>query len=168
MPLDLSDLSNDKSVSDQEVILAYGHVLEALRNRGIIRTKNVVGELGERYCEMIFNQSSSLPNLTLVATNEQDIDAIDEAKTTYSIKTVTFTSAKRTGSFHLAEDHAPLDKRFDMLLVVIMNDTMTPRFIYRLSWNQFWSLKSWSSTQRAWYLRLSNTNLGAADMLFGG
>ena len=37
---------------------------QALRARGVLRTKNVVGELGEYYAEDIYNKTPGLPNLT--------------------------------------------------------------------------------------------------------
>ena len=51
MTFSLKNIATDEGVSDAELIKAYGDVLSALRERGIIRTKNIVGELGERYCQ---------------------------------------------------------------------------------------------------------------------
>ncbi|WP_147250947.1 hypothetical protein [Arenicella xantha] len=160
MPLDLSNLT------DEELILAYGHVLGALRERGIIRTKNIVGELGERYCETIFNKQVGLPSFAVLPTNAKDVDAEDCDWLAYSTKSVTLSSAKRTGLFHLSNDHNLQDKRFDYLLVCILNDSMLLRAIYRFEWGLFWELKSWSSTQKAWFLSLTKKNLKYADQVY--
>jgi hypothetical protein len=167
LPLDLSNVADDKSISDEELIKAFGVLLSAMQQRQIIRTKNIVGELGERYCEITFNQQADLPNLNLVPTNAMDIDATGDNGLTYSIKSASFSSAKRTGAFHLAEDHAAQDKRFDYLLVCILNDSMSLRAIYRFDWEMFWKLKSWSKTQKAWFLSLSKRNLVLANKVHG-
>lgn len=166
MPLDLSYIADDTTVSDEEVIRAFGDLLYAMKQRQIIRTKNIVGELGERYCHMTFNGANELPDLILEPTNSMDIDAKSDDGFTYSIKSVSATSAKRTGSFHFSEEHDRLDKRFDYLLVCILNDTMTLNSIYQFDWGLFWKLKSWSTTQKAWFLSLSKKNLVMADELF--
>ncbi len=95
MTLNLKKVANDKTVSDEELIRAFGDLLSALKERKIIRTKNIVGELGERYCEMVFNEQNDLPDIKLEATNAMDIDAKSDDGITYSIKSVTFTSAKK-------------------------------------------------------------------------
>jgi|TARA_B110000908_G_C9971997_1_gene321550 hypothetical protein len=166
LPLDLANISEDRLITDEELILAYGQVLSALRTRGIIRTKNVVGELGEKYCEMTFCKDDALPNIELVPTNEKDIDARSNDGTTYSVKSATISSAKRTGAFHLRAEHELADKRFDYLLVAILNDTMTLTSIYQFSWAEFWSLKSWSKKQKAWFLSLSQKNLATGKLVF--
>ncbi len=166
MPLDLSNIADDLATTDEELIRAFGDLLGALRQRQIIRTKNIVGEFGERYCELTFNKSDDLPNLELVPTNAMDIDAKGGDGCTYSIKSATFTSAKRTGSFHLSIEHDFDDKRFDYLLVCILNDTMSLRAIYQFDWQLFWMLKSWSTTQNAWFLSLSKKNLEFANEVY--
>ncbi len=165
MNMDLTNISRDKTISDKELILAYGKVLKALRLRGIIRTKNVVGELGERYAEMSFSEDEDLPTLTLSSPNEKEIDARDENGNGYSIKTVTETSAVRTGSIYLAKDHMETDIRFDLLLVVILSDSMELLNIYSFTWSQFWHLKSWSNTQNSCFLSLTKKNLAQGKIL---
>jgi hypothetical protein len=49
MSLNLKNIAEEQKVSNKELILAYGHILGAMRKRGIIRTKNVAGDLGESY-----------------------------------------------------------------------------------------------------------------------
>lgn len=160
MKIDLSRINKDESISDKDLILIYGEILKALRSRGIIRTKNVVGELGERYAVMSFSE-----DVTLAPTNEKEIDARDVNGKGYSIKTVTETSAVRTGSIYLTKEHAEADVRFDFLLVVILSDSMRLLNVYSFSWLQFWSLKSWSKTQSSYFLSLSKKNIALANVL---
>jgi len=157
MKIDFSNLPDD------ELIYVYSGALKALRARKIIRTKNVVGELGERYAETIFSEISDLPSIKLSATNEKDIDAKDENGKGYNIKTVTESSAKRTSAMHFQKDHKKETKLFDWLLVVILNDSMELKNIYMFSWEAFWEIKSWSNTQKAWYLSLTLNNLSRGN-----
>ncbi len=166
MPLNLKKIANDQTVSNKDLIIAYGHILGALRKRGIIRTKNVVGELGESYAELVFAERNDLPSLKLVATNEKDIDAKDANGKKYSIKSASKSSAKRTSSIHLEQKHKKEDKRFDFLLVVVLDDSMELSDIYQFTWDQFWILKSWSKTQKAWFLSLAKKNLAIGNKIF--
>ena len=153
------------TTSDKELIQNYSRALRALRDRGIIRTKNVVGELGERFAEITYSERDDLPTIRLVATNERDIDARDKEDRGYSIKTVTETSAVRTGAIHLEQDHPREDGRFDALVVVILSDWMELRNIYTFTWEQFWQLKSWSKTQKAWFMSLTKGNLSVGTKI---
>lgn len=166
MTLNLKNIADDQTVSNKELILAYGHILGAMRKRGIIRTKNVVGDLGESYVELEFSERNDLPLLKLAPANERDIDAIDADGKSYSIKSVSKTSAKRTSAIHLEQTHKEDDKRFDYLLVVILEDSMELSDIYQFSWDQFWQLKSWSKTQKAWFLSLAKKNLAIGNKIF--
>ena len=48
---------------------------QELRARGVLRTKNVVGELGEYYAIEFYNNTPKLPNLSLAPPGVQNIDA---------------------------------------------------------------------------------------------
>lgn len=165
MPLDLTNIAKDESVSDTELIKAYASILSALRERSIIRTKNVVGELGERYATIAFNENPSLPSLELVPTNSKDIDAISDSGNSYSIKSLSGRIV-RTGCFHLEADHPQNEKAFDYLLVVILTDSMELLAMYEFSWDQFWLHKSWSKPQKSWFLSLSKKNLNIGNQLY--
>jgi len=151
--------------TDQALIDDYSRALKALRDAGIIRTKNVVGELGERFAEITYSERDDLPRMTLEPTNQQDIDARDNEGRGYSIKTVTETSAKRTGAIHLEQAHQQDDQRFDILIVVILSDSMELLSLYSFTWEQFWRLKRWSRTQKAWFLNLTKSNLSVGTKI---
>jgi hypothetical protein len=164
--MNLKNIADDQTVSNKDLIVAYGHVLGAMRKRGIIRTKNVVGDLGESYAELEFSGRNDLPSLKLVPTNEKDIDAVDAEGKNYSIKSASKSSAKRTSAMHLERAHKEDDKRFDYLLIVVLEDSMELSAIYQFSWDQFWKLKSWSEPQKAWFLSLAKKNLDIAKKIF--
>ena len=53
------------SLSDKEVIELYPAILGELKKRGIIRTNNLIGELGEYFVADIYKRTPSLPQLQL-------------------------------------------------------------------------------------------------------
>lgn len=146
-------------LSDSKLIASYGEIIAELRRREIVRTKNIVGDLGERYCVQHCN-------IELSETNKQDIDAVAANGDRYSVKSVSEGSAKRTSAFHLEKEHCKSDVRFEFLLVVILSETMQLQNIYSYTWDQFWDLKSWSNTQKAYFLSLSKSNLGKGKVVY--
>lgn len=52
-----------KNLSDAQVIRMYSEVIKELKEREIILTKNVIGELGEYYAIELYNKTVGLPNL---------------------------------------------------------------------------------------------------------
>lgn len=54
-----------KKLDDLELTLLYSSLLKELKQRGIIRTNNVVGELGEYLAINFYNKTKGLPNFKL-------------------------------------------------------------------------------------------------------
>lgn len=52
-----------KKLDDLELTLLYSSLLKELKHRGIIRTNNVVGELGEYLAINFYNKTKGLPKL---------------------------------------------------------------------------------------------------------
>ena len=52
-----------KKFSDEEVISFYPKILKELKNRDIIRTNNLVGDLGEYWTRKKYNETPNLPKL---------------------------------------------------------------------------------------------------------
>ena len=69
-----------------------------LKQRGVLRTKNVVGELGEYYAVDFYSNNPRLPNLSFAPPGVQNIDALSRKGELYSIKAVSSRSGT-TGSF---------------------------------------------------------------------
>ena len=88
--MDLSKLS------DNEVIELYPKILNELKARGIIRTNNLIGELGEYFVASIYRKTPSLPNLQLNLKSTRNIDATSDKGERYAIKA---TSGNATGVF---------------------------------------------------------------------
>ncbi len=61
---------------DDSLIEAYSEVLSELRKRRIIRSKNVIGDLGEHFAIECYRKNKSFPNLSLQDKGMQHIDAV--------------------------------------------------------------------------------------------
>jgi len=42
-----------RTLSDEEIIHIYSNIIEELKKRNIIRTKNIIGDLGEYFLSII-------------------------------------------------------------------------------------------------------------------
>ena len=82
--------------SDDEVISLYPKILKELKNRNIIRTNNLVGDLGEYWCIKKYNEISGLPKVQVAPKNTKNIEAISISGERYSNKS---TSWSGTGVF---------------------------------------------------------------------
>lgn len=160
-------LHNLANLSDEELAAAYGDLLALLRQRGIIRTKNLVGDLGEYLGIAHYNSRADLPKLQRAPTNTATIDAVSGA-TKYSIKSTTST---RTGAFHfprnLTSDTFP-QPPFDVVMVVRLNELYRLAQIVEFTWPVFLEVKRWSEPQKAWFIQLSQENLAKGRSVFGG
>ena len=83
-------------LSGTELIHVYGELLEELRKRNIIRTKNATGDLGEYIVVEFYNKTKGLPKLQFAPPSTKNIDAISVAGERYSIKA---TTGNVTGAF---------------------------------------------------------------------
>jgi hypothetical protein len=154
MPLDLDHVSTAADISDEEVVRAFATILAAMRHREIIRTKNVVGDLGERYAMNAYAHHGPRGGLSLRPTNSTDIDALDAASARYAIKAASLGST-RTSTFHFGQDRAQADAVFDYVVVVRLNDYFQVDSVIEFTWEKFWQCKAWSKRQHAWFLPLT-------------
>lgn len=77
-----------EDLKDSDLIVHYGKIVKQLRIRKIIRTKNVVCDLGERFVIDIYTQSPTLENLSHTPPSTKNIDAINEQGNRYAIKSI--------------------------------------------------------------------------------
>lgn len=165
MPLDLNHVAADPTITDQELVIACATLLAALRTRGIVRTKNVVGDLGESYAVTFYNQINRRGGLTRLPTNSTDIDATDSQGGKYAVKAASPKSA-RTSAFHILEEHPSDSSLFDYVILVRLNELLQIVSIYEFSWETFWERKKWSKRQKAWFLPITKAVLQAGTALF--
>lgn len=144
-------------LSDIELINCYSTVLKELKNRKIIRTKNVIGDLGEKIAIEHYCTAKKLPQLKMLRTGNRNVDAscTSKKRRRYAIKTLT---GKTTGAFHglppLGSQKIPV-KIFDYLIIVKLDQNYGIEQIIEVEWSVFLQFKKWHKTVNAWNISFS-------------
>lgn len=142
-------------LSNSELIQTYGTIIELLKDSGIIRSRNVVGDLGEYLAIEHYCKTPGLPKLQPAPTGTKNIDAISVNGERYSIKT---TTGAVTGVFYglnAPNSNEYEEKKFEYVLLVLLDSDMRLKRINELSWEQFLRHKRWHSRMRAWNLSVT-------------
>ena len=139
-------------LSDNEVIELYPKILNELKTRGIIRTNNLIGELGEYFVASLYRKTPSLPNLQLNLKSTRNIDATSDKGERYAIKA---TSGNATGVFSSLPFTNDGKVYFEYLILVMFNKDYTLREIYELTWDQFIQLRKIKSPENKWNLPIT-------------
>jgi hypothetical protein len=140
-----------------ELISPSSQAYIELKNRGVLRTKNVVGELGEHYATEHYSSNPKLPSLSIAPITVKNIDALSRNGEIYSIKTISSRKGT-TGSFWDPESIEKNEKKFDYLLIVILDNSFSLDMILELSWDDFFKHKKFNS-------RMSNYNISVTNKL---
>jgi len=150
-----SSIDLEKLDTDQLMEL-YSGILIQLKKRNIIKTNNLIGELGEYIAISHYCKTTTLPNLQKAPVGTKNIDAISRKGERYSIKS---TTRKTTGVFYDLNPPNSNEKeiqKFEYVLIVKLDENFKLKNIIELDWNQFLKLKRWHSTMNAWNLSLTN------------
>ena len=145
--MDISSLSN------AEVIELYPTILTELKKRGIIRTNNLIGELGEYFVADIYKKTPSLPQLQLNLKSTRNIDATSSKGERYAIKS---TSGGGTGVFASLPTADDGVVYFEYLILVIFNKDYSLKEIYELTWPQFLKYRRMKPPENKWNLPITN------------
>jgi hypothetical protein len=148
-----------KEMNDYDLIGIYGVWLDELKGRGMIRTNNVIGELGEYIAIKYYKENPKLPKLQAAPTGTQNIDAISINGDRYSIKS---TTGKITGVFYglnEPDNESEEKQKFEFVIIVVFNKDITLNSIYEITWENFLKHKRWHSRMRAWNLSVSKALL---------
>jgi hypothetical protein len=159
-------MDNLQDKKELELISFYGKVVKELQDRQIIRTKNIVGDLGERFAIDYYNLSSQLENLFDTKTGEENIDAIGENRNRYAIKSIT---GKLTGVFYglpNKDSNDEPEQLFDFLLIVKFSDSYEVEKIYQLTWQQFLKYKQWHSRMKVWNISVTKKMKDDAKIVY--
>ena len=144
-----------ESCSVAELIGLYSKTIKELKHRGVLRTKNVIGELGEYLVLEYYDRNPKLPNLTVVPVGPKNINAISQNGERYSIKS---TSRNVTGVIYGLEPQGSkiADKQlFEYVIVCKLDDDCELEGIYQLSWEMFQKHKRWHSRMSAWNIAVT-------------
>ena len=141
--------------STEEIIHLYSMAIKELKRREVIRTNNVVGELGEYLAIAYYNDTPGLPNLSPAPVGTENIDAISRKGDRYSIKS---TSNTTTGVFYGLEpkgSDVPDKQKFEYVILCKFDDDYELKVILEMDWDTFLRNKRWHKRMNAWYLHLS-------------
>ena len=143
-------------LSTNELWVLYSNVVRRLKEIGQVRTSNITGERGESLTILFYNETPGLPKLQLAPKGTQNIDAISRNGERYSIKTVKLPR-KATGVFYGmgSPDNEIKEKKFEYVIVVVINEYYELEKIIELNWEQFLKNKLWHSRMNAFIISLS-------------
>jgi hypothetical protein len=158
---------NLKDLSTEELIDLFARIPEELKERGVIRTRNFLGDLGEYVAIQHYNNTPGLPNLQAAPAGTQNVDAISRNGERYSIKA---TRGNSTGSFYglgNPESEEADKQKFEYVIIVQFFGNFRVRRILELTWDQFLNHKRWQSRIRAWNLTISKNLVSDAKIIAG-
>ena len=147
--------------SREKLIELYSDIIKQLKKNGVIRTKNVTGDLGEYLAISFYNKNSDLPNLEIAKANTKNFDATSKDGKRYSIKS---PSCKQTSKFYGFTDDK--NKIFDYVIIVVLNDDFSLNKILEINWNQFLKFKRWNKRANGWFLYLSKELFVESKIVF--
>ncbi len=149
-----------------EIVSLYGEVIKELKGRGVIRTNNVIGDLGEYLAIEYYNNTPGLPTLAAAPIGTENIDAISRKGDRYSIKS---TSGNVTGVFYGLEPKGsavPDKQKFEYVIICKFNNDYELVEILEMDWKTFLKHKRWHSRMNAWNLSLTKEVCSACKIIF--
>jgi hypothetical protein len=155
-----------KNLNDKELVQSYADLIAELKNRKIIHSRNIIGDLGEYLAIQHYNSTPGLPKLQAAPTGTQNVDALSRKGDRYTIKS---TTGNLTGVFYglpPKDSTQNPDKIFEYVIIVMLNDDYTLNRILELDWSLFLKLKRWHKTMRAWNLSINKELLAAAKNVY--
>lgn len=155
-----------KNLNDTELILLYSASIKELRRRNIIRTKNVLGELGEYLAIHYYNKTPKMPKLQAAPIGTKNVDAISRNGERYSIKSC---SAATTGVFYGLQPKnsiLPDKQQFEYVIICKFDDDCQLQAIYEIDWDTFLKHKNWHATMQAWNIRLTKELISDSKIIY--
>lgn len=152
---------------DEEIWTMYAYLGLKLKERGLVRTRNIVGERGEFLAIKIYNGTPGLPKLQAAPEGTQNVDALSRRGERYSVKTISEPS-NSTSVFYGCGDQTETipEKKFEYVVVVLIDKYYKAKKILELTWGQFLKYRSWDKTMRGWHLGLTQELMKVAKVIF--
>jgi hypothetical protein len=157
---------NLNELNTTELIQAYSGIIKQLKKRGVIRTKNLLGDLGEYLAIEHFNNTSGMSNLQAAPAGTQNIEAISRNGGRYSVKS---TTGNLSGVFYGLEppNSENLNKqKFEYVLIVKFDNDYQLEKIIQLDWELFLKYKRWHKTMRGWNLSITKALTEQSEVLY--
>lgn len=157
------DFSSYKGI---ELIEQYSCLLNEMRKQGLIRSKNVVGDLGEYIVVDYYCKTKGLPKLQFAPPSTKNIDAISIDGDRYSIKCITTNT---TGAFYGIPKDARIEdikQPFEYLVIVKLKEDFTPEIILELDWPTFFKFKHWHSRINAYNVIINKELISSSRIIY--
>lgn len=141
--------------SDVELLSCYSSVLKELKNRKVIRSENVIGDLGEKMAIEFYARTNGLPTLKLSSASSRFVNAVCTNRKRYAIKTIT---GKTTALFYGLpgpNSKKNLPELFDYLIIVRLNELFELEHILEIEWKTFLEFKQWHKRMKAWNISIT-------------
>ena len=155
-----------QEVSDIELINLYSKIIRELKKRGVVRTKNIIGDLGEHLAIFHHNNTPGLPKLQATPPGTQNVDALSRKGDRYSVKA---TSGRLTSVFYGLNDSnskEPETQKFEYVVLVLFNEDFELHQIVEITWLQFLKFKRWHKTLRGWNISVTKDLLAESKTVF--
>lgn len=155
-----------KTISDDGLIKLYSDIIKELKSRNIIRTKNIIGDLGEYLAIYYYNNIPGLPNLQAAPAGTQNVDAISRKGERYSIKA---TSGNLTSVFYGLNDIDSVEEekqKFEYVVLVIFKNDFELNKIIEITWEQFLKYKKWHKTMRGWNITVTKNLIAESKIIY--
>ena len=155
-------------LTNEEIWTLYAYVGLKLKERGLVRTRNIVGERGEFLTIKVYNETSGLAKLQAAPEGTQNVDALSRKGERYSIKTIS-EPGNLTGVFYGLGDQNVTnpEKKFEYVIIVLIDRYYKPKKIIEITWKQFLKFRRWHKTMRAWNLSLTQNLLTEVKIVYG-
>ena len=132
-----------------------------MKKRRIVRTNNLIGELGEFRVVIAYKNNQKLPTLELKQTSTTNIDATSVKGKRYAIKATSGSATGVFSSFPRDNDH----KMFEYLVLVIFGKQYNLEGIYELTWSQFLLFRKIKQPERKWCVPITQELLSQAKKI---
>ncbi|MDD5431221.1 MAG: hypothetical protein PHP03_03305 [Candidatus Pacebacteria bacterium] len=151
---------------DEDIWTLYAYLGLKLKERNLVRTRNIVGERGEFLAIKAYNDKSGLVKLQAAPEGTQNVDALSRKGERYSIKTIS-EPGNLTGVFYGCGDQNENDpaKKFEYVIIVLIDKYYKPKKILELTWEQFIKYRHWHKTMRAWNLSITQELIREAKII---
>ena len=146
-----------QELSTEEIIELYSSVIKELKSREVIRTNNVVGDLGEYLAINYYNENPKLVNLKEAPVGTENIDAISRKGDRYSIKSTTGTVTGVFYGLEIKDSPFPDEKKFEYVIICEFDQDYKLKTIIEMDWKTFLKHKKWHSRMNAWNLTITNS-----------
>ncbi len=140
-----------EKLNPAELIKLYSEIIKQLKEKGIIRTNNLIGDLGEYLAIDYYSKTRGLPRLQAAPPSTKNIDAISTDGDRYSIKCITGNTTgviygiPKPGTVPDIE----IKQSFEYLIIVLLNSDFELMKILELDWDTFLKHRKWHSRMNA-------------------